>query len=237
MSNHGEEEMADEGKPRLNLGNLAEDVATAEQAAADLQPVHPDPTPPDMIVSIDIESLALGPRPVITQIAMLGYDLQEDELLENRHVQYYPIEPQQQIIPARVISASTIAWWMSQPDEAREKFKYSTETEFEDLAARLRNLVTVFNQLTDYGKANYEVVAKGPQFDIVAIETLLVEVGLAVPWEYDRVVDLRTMLKRAGINAKNVAKPAGCIPHVAFWDARWQISQYLAALRGNVNAV
>lgn len=221
----------------LNLPNLAEDVADREQVTQDSQTVFPDPTPPDMIVSIDIESLSLGPRPVITQIAMLGWDLQEDELMEHRHVQYYPIEPQQQIIPARVISASTIAWWMDQPDEARALFRYSTETEFEDLAARLRNLITVFNQLTDYGKSNYEVVAKGPQFDIVAIETLLVECGLTVPWAYDRIVDLRTMLRRSGINPRNVPKPAGCIPHVAFWDARWQISQYLAALRGNVNAV
>lgn len=228
--------MADD-KPKLNLGNLAEDVAEREQVVADSQPVHPDPTPPDLILSLDIESLALGPRPVITQIALLGYDLQEDELLENRHVQFYPIEPQQQIIPPRRISADTISWWMSQPDEAREKFKFSTEIEFEDLASRLRNLVSVFNQLTDYGKLNYELVAKGPQFDVVAVETLLEEVGLSVPWAYDRVIDLRTMLKRAGINAKNVAKPAGCIPHVAFWDARWQISQYLAALRGSVNAL
>lgn len=217
--------------------NTADTVAEREEVAAESATVHPDPTPPDLILSVDIESLALGPRPVITQIAMLGYDLQEGELLENRHVQYYPIEPQQQIIPPRRISADTIAWWMNQPDEAREKFKFSTEVEFEDLASRLRNLVAVFNQLTDYGKANYELVAKGPQFDVVAIETLLEECGLTVPWAYDRVVDLRTMLKRAGINAKNVAKPAGCIPHVAFWDARWQINQYLAAVRGSADAV
>jgi hypothetical protein len=221
---------------KLNL-NLAEDVATHDAEVAESRERHPDPTPPDMIVMIDVESLDLGPRPVLTQIAMLGYDLQEDELLENRHVQYYPIEPQQRILPARTISAETIVWWMSQPDEARERFKYSTEKEFEDLASRCRNLVTVFNQLTNHGKTNYEVVAKGPQFDIVAIETLLTEVGLTVPWAYDRVVDLRTMLRRAGINPKNVAKPAGCIPHVAFWDARWQISQYLAACRGSVDAV
>lgn len=224
-------------KPK-GLGlNLASDVAEVEQEAQDSQTVHPDIPQPDMIVMVDIESLDLGPRPVITQIAMLGYDLQEDALLENRHVQFYPIEPQQRIIPARTISAETIAWWMNQSDDAREKFKYSTETEFEDLAARLRNLIHVFDQLTDHGKANYEIVAKGPQFDIVAIETLLIECGLFVPWAHDRVVDLRTMLRRAGINAKNVAKPAGCIPHVAFWDARWQISQYLAASRGNANAV
>jgi hypothetical protein len=229
--------MENEMSGPLKLGNLAENMAEAEQEASDSREVFDDPTPPDMILSLDIETLSLGPRPVITQIAMLGYDLQEDELMEIRHVQYYPIEPQQQIIPARTISASTIVWWMNQADEARERFKYSTEVEFEDLASRLRNLVSVFNQLTNYGKSNYELVAKGPQFDVVAVETLLTEVGLNVPWAYDRVIDLRTMLKRAGINAKNVAKPSGCIPHIAFWDARWQISQYLAASRGNANAV
>lgn len=190
---------------------------------------YPDPTPPDLLIMIDIESLDLGPRPVITQVAMLGYDLQEDELLDVSHSHYYPIEPQQKILPARTISASTISWWMRQSDEARERFELSTATEFEDLVVLARHLVSTFNLMTRNGKANYEVVAKGPQFDIVAIETLLTELGLVVPWEYDRVRDLRTMLSLAGINPKNVAKPAGTIPHVAYWDARWQIQQYLEA--------
>lgn len=190
---------------------------------------YPDPTPPDIIIAIDIESLALGPRPVITQIAMLGYDLQEDELLSPTHVHYYPIEPQQRIIPARVISASTLAWWMKQSDEARDRFELSTATDFEDLVALARNLVTVFNRLTDNGKANYEVMAKGPQFDIVAIETLLTELGLEIPWNYQRVRDLRTMLALAGLNERNIPDPAGMIPHVAYWDARKLIDSYLAA--------
>lgn len=199
-----------------------------DTAVAAEKEVFPNPTPADLLLMIDIESLDLGPRPVITQVALLGYDLNEDELLEIRHTHFYPIEPQQKIIPARTISASTIAWWMTQSDEAREKFELSTATDFEDLVALARNLVTVFNQLTDNGKANYEIVAKGPQFDIVALETLLKEVGLEVPWKYDRVRDLRTMLSLAGINPKNVDKPAGMVPHVAMWDSRWQIEQYLA---------
>lgn len=201
------------------------DALTAATSAAG----YPDPTPPDIIVAIDIESLALGPRPVITQIAMLGYDLQEDELLSPTHVHYYPIEPQQRIIPARVISASTLAWWMKQSDEARDRFELSTATDFEDLVALARNLVTVFNRLTDNGKANYEVMAKGPQFDIVAIETLLTELGLEIPWNYQRVRDLRTMLALAGLNERNIPDPAGMIPHVAYWDARKLIDSYLAA--------
>lgn len=186
-------------------------------------------TPPDMILMVDIETLALGTRPVITQVALLGYDLQEDELMDNRHVQFYPIEPQQQLIPPRVISASTISWWMKQSDEARERFEKSTSTDFNDLKALIQHLLITFDQLTIQGNANYEVVAKGPQFDVAALETLIVELGFEVPWKYDRVRDLRTYCAAAGIDSRTVPQPAGMIPHVAYWDARWQIDMYLAA--------
>jgi hypothetical protein len=192
---------------------------------------HPDPTPPELILMFDIESLALGPRPVVTQAALLGYDLNEDELMEPRHVQFYPVDPQQMLIPPRRITAKTIGWWMKQSDDARDLFDQSTSDDFQDLPALGRNLISVFNQLTNNGTRPYELYARGPQFDVVAIETLLEELGLQKPWAHDAVRDLRTLLAVAGINPKNVAKPAGFIPHVAYWDSRWQINQYLAARR------
>ena len=192
---------------------------------------YPDPIQPEVILMLDIESLALGPRPVITQAALLGYDLNEDELLDSRHVQYYPVDPQQMIIPPRRIMATTIAWWMKQSDDARENFELSTSNDFQDLPALGRNLISVFNQLTNNGTRPYELYARGPQFDVVAIETLLEELGLEKPWKHDSVRDLRTLLALAGVNPKNVVKPAGFIPHIAYWDARWQINQYLHAKR------
>lgn len=210
--------------------NLAEhSQVDAETFAIDAQ--HPDPEPPSRVLMIDIESLALGTRPVITQVALLGYDLEEDELLDARHVQFYPIDPQQQIIPPRRISASTLSWWMKQSDEARSRFDQSVSDDFAELPALARHLIATVNQLTDDGRINYEVVAKGPQFDVAALETLLEDLGLKTPWAYDKVRDLRTLLATAGINSKNVPKPQGFIPHVAYWDARWQLSQYLAARR------
>lgn len=217
------------GAGKLSTLNLATDQIVDESTAVAER--HPNPEPPQILLFLDLESLALGPRPVITQAALLGYDLEEDELLDSRHVQYYPVEPQQQIIPPRRIMASTIAWWMKQSDDARERFEQSTSTDFQDLPALARHLITVFNQLTDHGRKRYELVAKGPQFDVVAIETLLEELGLAAPWHYQTVRDLRTLCATAGLNEKNVPKPAGFIPHVAYWDARWGINVYLAAHR------
>lgn len=217
--------------------NRAEQAAAQEASTRRSATVYPDPIQPDMIVSIDIETLALGPRPVITEIAMLGYDLLEDSLLEPRHIHYYPAPPQQRLLPPREIHIETLieraGWTTTKRIDFAAELRQSSATEFEDLASLCRNFNTVFNQLTNNGRANYEVVCARPQFDAVAIATLLEEVGLQVPWKYDSVVDVRTMLKRAGINHKNVPLPSGCRPHTGFGDARWQINQYLAAVRGN----
>lgn len=217
--------------PNSTLNLNRQDIVAEELASTTTTKPsgNPDPTPPDLILMFDIESLALGPNAVITQIAMLGYDLNEDILLTPQHVEYYPVDPQQTLLPPRVISALTIWWWMTQGDDARSRFELSTSTDFHDLPVLIRNLIKTFNKLTSNGSANYEVVAKGPQFDIVAIETLIKQLGFEVPWRHDSVVDLRTMLKRAGLNEGNTPKPIGFIPHVAYWDALWQIDSYLLA--------
>lgn len=217
----------------LNLAGIAAQREAQEHAT---DQVYPDPIQPDTIVSIDIESLALGPRPIITEIAMLGYDLADGELLHPRHIHHYPVEPQQKIIPPREIHLGTLIaradWTKTKGIDFADQLRLSSATEFEDLASLCRNFVTVFNQITNNGQANYEVVCARPQFDVVAIETLLNEVGLETPWRYDSVIDVRTMLKRAGINHKNVHKDPRWIAHTGFGDARWQIEQYLAAIRG-----
>lgn len=218
--------------PATKLGtlNLAEHAQVDGETTIPA-PGYPDPEPPRRVLMLDIESLALGTRPVITQVALIGYDLDEDEFLDSMHVQFYPVDPQQQIIPPRRISASTIAWWMKQSDEARSRFEQSVSDDFAELPALARHLIVTFNQLTMDGRIPYELVAKGPQFDVAAIETLLEDLGLKAPWDYTKVRDLRTLLATAGIDGRNVAKPAGFIPHVAYWDARWQVNQYIAARR------
>lgn len=220
--------MTDEVKTNLNIAHAG--AAHASEAAV-IPLTEPEA---DLLLMMDIESLALGPRPVVTQLALLGYEIDLDELLFDQYYQYLPIEPQQQIIPPRKIQASTIAWWMKQSDEAREKFEQSSGDDFEDLVAAIRGFIATFNRLTNNGTRNYELSAKGPQFDVVAIETLILELGLEIPWKHDRVTDLRTDLRRARINPKNVPQPKGTIPHNGYWDARWQIDQWLEARKVRV---
>lgn len=191
----------------------------------------PDPTPPKLHIHFDIESLDLGPRPIITQVAMLALDLDEDEILERMHYQYYPVQPQMRLIPARTFSFDTFLWWTKQSDDARKRLEQSSSNEDEEIPALLRHLVTTFNNITNNGAIPYEIWARGPQFDLVAIESLMAEYGIAVPWKYDTIRDLRTLLALAGINPKNVPKPQGFVGHAAIWDVRYQIEQYRVGIR------
>lgn len=218
----------------LNLNKPEATAAVQDTDPVGVQIIPQSEPEADLLLMLDIESLALGPRPVITQIALLGYEIESDEHIPDFYSQYLPIEPQQQIIPPRVIMASTLSWWFKQSDEARANFDLNSGTDFEDLVAALRGLVAAFNRLTKNGTRNYELSAKGPKFDVVAVETLLHELGLEVPWNYQRVTDVRQDCWRAKINPKNVAKPKGTIPHVAYWDARWQIEQWLEARKVRV---
>lgn len=209
-------------KPALNIAKHDAETPAAK---------HPDPTPPKLHLHFDIESLDLGPRPIITQVAMLALDLDEDEILERQHYQYYPVQPQLRLVPPRTFSFDTLIWWMDQSEDARKRLRQSSSNEDEEIPALLRHLVTTFNNITNFGAIPYEIWARGPQFDLVAIESLMTEHGIAVPWKYDTIRDLRTLLALAGINPKNIAKPAGFVGHAAIWDVRYQIEQYRVGIR------
>lgn len=184
---------------------------------------------PTVGIHIDIETLDLGARPVITQIAMYPYDLETEELIPDALYQHLPMQPQFDLIPARTVSADTFLWWMKQSDDARAAFELNVSDDFEDLPILMKQLIRRFNKLTE-GKT-YEVICRGPQFDLVAIETLLRDCGLKAPWKYDSVIDLRTMMRQAGLSSGEVDQPHGMIPHRADWDCKFQAACYFEAKR------
>lgn len=189
---------------------------------------------PRLLLMVDIESLDLGPRTVVTQIALLGYDLEQDQHLKLNYNEFLPIQPQLDAVKPRTISAQTLWFWFQQPDEARLRFENNLGDDPFDLQYLAKSFTDTFRRMIVGYESSYVIVAKGPQFDLVAIESLLTELDVEVPWQYDRVDDLRTLLRKAKINPKDVPTPPGFIKHVAFWDALWQIDQYLACRAGTV---
>jgi hypothetical protein len=187
---------------------------------------------PVLGLMVDIESLDVSARSIVTQIALYPFHLEEEELLPDSLHIFLPLQAQMDLIPTRTMSADTFVWWMGQSDDARARFERNTSDDFNELPILMRQFVSRFEKLTHmYG--DYELIARGPQFDVVNIETLLRDCGLKAPWKYDKVVDLRTMCRLAGVSTKNgdVPEPHGYVPHDALWDCKYQIAQYFEAKR------
>lgn len=186
---------------------------------------------PTLGLMLDIETLDLGARPVILQIALYPFDMETEELIPDALYQHLPMQPQLDLIPARTISADTMNWWMQQSDDARREFEKNVSDDFGELPLLMKQLIHRFNKLTNNGKRDYELIAKGPQFDVVAVETLMRDCGLPAPWRYDRIIDLRTLQRYAGVSSTDLTPPPGFIPHRADWDCKFQIQVYFETKR------
>jgi 3' exoribonuclease, RNase T-like len=184
-------------------------------------------------IMIDIESLSLGPHPVITQLGLQAWNLADaSEYIGTPLHTYLPIDPQiSSLIPSRKVSGDTLIWWMEQSDAARMAFKESRGNDVDELFSLMRHFVRRFNTITNEGTADYEIWARGPQFDLVAIESLLFQCGIPAPWAYDKVNDLRTLMHLANLKTKDVPMPTGLVRHNALDDCRYQILCYEAAIR------
>lgn len=194
---------------------------------------------PTVGLHLDIESLDVGPRSVVTQIGLFGVNLETQEQIGHTVLSYLPIQPQLDFIKPRTISANTLWWWMQQSDEARAEFEKSLGDDFGSVAVIMKHLTIAFNQMTRNATEDYIIIARGPQFDVVNIESLYRDCGMTAPWSidptgYQRIVDLRTLIREAGITKdeeKAMPKPPGFIAHRADWDARFASDMYFEARR------
>ena len=185
-------------------------------------------TQPEVILMLDIETLATSSeRAVVSQVALIGYDLEQDEYIPIRHHQFYPLDPQ--IKAGRVVDGDTIIWWMTQPEAARAHFVECASDDAEELPALLKNLHMMCKDLI--GNRPYEIYANSPNFDCTIMKSLFGDYGMQTPWDFRKERDLRTLCSMANINAKEVVKVPGFVAHNALWDCRQQIAIYLEAQR------
>src|ERR1044072_8775853 len=196
-------------------------------------PEFMDPSETPLILMLDIESLDVGPRSVVLQIALYGLDPDEGRLLEDNVWSFFPIQPQLDLIQPRTISAKTLLWWMQQSDEARSVFERNVGDDFESLGVLMRHLTREFRRMV--GDRDYELWARGPDFDVTNVVSLYRDCGMEAPWNqdqnYHKVRDLRTLMASAGLRSSDVEKPEGFIAHRAAWDCKYQLRQWQEAQR------
>lgn len=180
-------------------------------------------------IMLDLETLDLGPRSCILQVGIIAFPMDDPETEERRIDQYLPIQPQ--IALGRTFSWKTMRWWMEQDEKAKERFIDNDGNDMDELTALVRS---IHRKLTDIiasvGPTNVELWAKGPQFDVVNLETLFADCGLEAPWPYDSIMDLRTIMKLAGVKRDQVDS-SGIVPHVAVSDCQFQIRCLVEAQR------
>jgi hypothetical protein len=187
------------------------------------------PETPKVGIMIDNETLDLGPNSAILQIGVIAWPLDDPETEMRRVDQYLPIQPQ--LALGRTMSFSTVRWWMEQDEKARERFADNEGNDMDELTSLVRSVHDKLSKLIhSVGMDNIEVWAKGPQFDIVNLETLFAAFGLDTPWRYDKVMDLRTLMRLAGVKTDTVDK-SGIVPHIAISDCQFQIRCYAEAMR------
>jgi len=206
-------------------------VQTLENAdlpsEAGTQTKAPKPTP-ELGLMLDLETGGTGPNSVVTQCAIIAFDLTDPENRLRTIDEYLPIQPQIEL--GRRIDADTMFWWMDQEDAAKNRLRMSGGNDMVELEALTRGIVRKFNQITQDNSIPYELWCRGPHFDVTILSTLLVDCGQEIPWRYDTPRDLRTLMALAGLSTSEVSK-SGLTPHVAVDDCKFQIRCYTEAMK------
>lgn len=186
----------------------------------------------DVILMLDCETLSLEPNAVITQIGLVGVSATDPtDFLDPPVNSFLPIKAQTQLIPPRHIDGDTIIWWMGQSDSARSHFQNCTSgDDFEELPALVRHFIRGFNRMTKNGELTYELWARGDK-DVAWMESLIKHVGLPVPWKYDTVRELRTLMAAAGVDVKDVQTPGDYTKHNAISDCKHQLACYFESIK------
>jgi len=112
----------------------------------------------------------------------------------------------------RRATADTIKWWMAQSGAAQKVFKEQAKPVKE-------GLVEFLGFLDESPKDKLSPWGNGSSFDVTIIEHLLVSYGLAVPWKFWNIYDLRTF-KRFIYSGKEMTRTGTY--HNALDDAKHQ---------------
>lgn len=183
--------------------------------------------------SLDIESLSLEPDALVLSVGAVLFDGQSGQLGPEYYAALDGFD--QQDLYGRHISFSTSSWWMNQA-----AIDPATSDAFENrmsVKAALDGLNDfVQAQLTDAAEP-VEFWFQGPQFDAVALGGLYRAAGIVVPWRYNWVRDLRTLLalgRNHGVTEEVIAAgidPHAYHPHHALDDAKMQAIRCINTLR------
>lgn len=185
---------------------------------------------------IDLETLDTKPSAIVLSIgAVIWETIQfEDEPLAWRPVERFlrVLNIQEQADNRRTVSQDTFLWWQRQDTTAREEAFNPVRQSCHQTYCDLRDFVAKY---TDHPSPDQRVNAfwaSPATFDFPIWEDLAMDFGNLVPWRYNQKYDVRTVVREAGISAREHSDVAlDGVPHTPVYDCEWQISILTAARR------
>lgn len=168
---------------------------------------------------IDLETLGTGVDAPIISIGAAYFDIETKQIGDT----FYMVcdVADQMDTKVRHADSSTIKWWMSQGNAAKQVFKDGHKPTKEVLET-LRQWVMTHAGSKAKSTKKCLPWGNGSSFDITLMETLFKDYGVDCPWLYYNVMDLRTFRRFVAKGAK-VQKLEGT-NHNALDDAVNQIN-------------
>ncbi|MER1434841.1 3'-5' exonuclease [Enterobacter hormaechei] len=172
---------------------------------------------------IDMETLGVSVSSPIISIAAVYFDLTTGEIGDT----FYKVVKLDSALEHGVVEPSTLSWWMAQPYEARKIFSANDASILEDVLKELSLFM-----LRDDGQEPICVWGNGASFDNAILSNAYRRFGMALPWQFRKDRDVRTIVDLAkrlkNFDALSSVLMSG-VRHNALDDALYQIEYVSAA--------
>lgn len=177
-------------------------------------------------VMIDIETLSTSTRAVVLSVA--AHTFNKSVGLRTTNEAMWTLNLDEQFAAGRSVSESTLMFWLAQKNTPAFDIAFAANRSWEvnpglcALSAFIRHV------------AGDVFWANSPNFDMVILESLYRDFGIAVPWRYHQWRDVRTIAAEADLDRKWTPPDWDSeheMPHHPLSDCRRQIAVVKEARR------
>ena len=145
--------------------------------------------------TIDTETLSKSPNGVVLSLSIVPFDFEEEGVtfkkLVKRGINLKMSVKEQVKTYKRKLCPETMDWWAKQDADARQILK-ALDTDL--TVAETLEQFEDFLHNNGYEKKNSWLFARGTVFDFGKLETLYENVKREIPYQYNMVNDVRTMV-------------------------------------------
>jgi hypothetical protein len=110
-------------------------------------------------IMLDLETLDLGPRSIITQVGIIAFPLDDPETEMRRISEYLPVQPQFEL--KRTVSFSTVLWWMEQEDAPESASRRATATTWRNCSPLSAPSIASWRLDSQRRRGQHRVVGEG----------------------------------------------------------------------------